>query len=137
MSQGCFWGPENYFNKKFKGAILKSAVGYTGGSAPSPKYNQVCSGATGHAEAIKLDFDPAKVTYPDLVNAQLTSTVGSLGAVNLLRQVSKWFLCLLVYQLIEHRPCHGTAVLALSDSQVWYGSVCCACQSGGVLLQDT
>ncbi|KAK9806429.1 hypothetical protein WJX73_006103 [Symbiochloris irregularis] len=64
---GCFWGPEHYFNKKFKGAIVKSAVGYTGGKASGPSYERVCSGSTGHAEAIQLDFDPSKATYPDLV----------------------------------------------------------------------
>ncbi|MCJ1426809.1 hypothetical protein MMC29_004712 [Sticta canariensis] len=53
---------------KFKGAIVKSAVGYTGGKAPAPSYQQVCTGSTGHAEAIQLDFDSSKATYPQLLD---------------------------------------------------------------------
>ena len=67
VPQGCFWGPEHYFNKKFQGSIVKSAVGYTGGKRPAPSYQQVCTGSTGHAEAIQLDFDSSKTSYPDLV----------------------------------------------------------------------
>ncbi|KAK9838160.1 hypothetical protein WJX81_005294 [Elliptochloris bilobata] len=67
FAAGCFWGVEHYINKKFKGAILKSAVGYTGGDAANPKYQAVCSGATGHAEAVRFEFDPSKAKYADLV----------------------------------------------------------------------
>lgn len=61
---------EHYFNKKFKGAIVKSAVGYTGGKASAPSYQAVCTGSTGHAEAIQLDFDSGKASYPELVSAE-------------------------------------------------------------------
>ena len=67
FAAGCFWGVEKYFKKEFGPALLSSKVGYTGGSSTSPNYQVVCSGATGHAEAIQLEFDPTKVSYSDLV----------------------------------------------------------------------
>lgn len=69
FAAGCFWGVEHYFNKQFKDAIVKSAVGYTGGKPEikEPSYQQVCTGSTEHAEAVQLEFDPSKTTYGDLV----------------------------------------------------------------------
>ncbi|KAI0036982.1 peptide methionine sulfoxide reductase [Vararia minispora EC-137] len=73
FASGCFWGTEHIFLKHYpikddKG-ILKTSVGYTGGKTEveNPSYGDVCSGATGHAEAVKIEFDPAKVTYAELV----------------------------------------------------------------------
>ncbi|CAL8464614.1 g4149 [Coccomyxa elongata] len=67
FAAGCFWGVEHYFNKHFKEGILKSEVGYTGGDTKDPNYRQVCSGTTGHAEAVRFEYDPSKVSYEDLV----------------------------------------------------------------------
>ncbi|KAJ2923327.1 hypothetical protein H1R20_g9236, partial [Candolleomyces eurysporus] len=73
FASGCFWGVEHIFLKHFPPAedkgILKTAVGYTGGkeSAASPGYQTVCSGTTDHAEAVRIEFDPTKVTYDELV----------------------------------------------------------------------
>jgi peptide methionine sulfoxide reductase msrA/msrB len=61
---GCFWGMEYYF-KKYKG-VLETTVGYTGGHTEKPSSRQVSSGKTGHAEAIEVVYDPAKVTYEEL-----------------------------------------------------------------------
>jgi len=65
FAAGCFWGVEVLF-RQIKG--VKSAnVGYTGGSYQNPTYQNVCSGKTGHAEAIQLEFDPSVVSYEDLL----------------------------------------------------------------------
>ncbi len=61
---GCFWGVEYHFNK-LKG-VLSAKSGYTGGRVDHPTYKQVCSGTTGHAEAIEVEFDPALVSYETL-----------------------------------------------------------------------
>ncbi|KAI0743069.1 peptide methionine sulfoxide reductase [Daedaleopsis nitida] len=73
FASGCFWGVEHIFLKHFPPAenkgILKTAVGYTGGKEDSqnPDYRTVCSGATNHAEAVRIEFDPSVVRYEELV----------------------------------------------------------------------
>lgn len=67
FAAGCFWGVEASF-REIEG-VVKTSVGYTGGTTPDPSYEQVCSGATGHAESVEVWFDPALVGYGDLLNA--------------------------------------------------------------------
>lgn len=62
---GCFWGVEELF-RQAKG-VKSTQVGYTGGSYQNPTYQDVCSGKTGHAEAIQIEFDPSLVSYEDLL----------------------------------------------------------------------
>jgi peptide-methionine (S)-S-oxide reductase len=62
---GCFWGAERRFWEV--DGVWTTAAGYTGGSTPNPTYEEVCSGATGHAEAVNVVFDPARVSYEQLL----------------------------------------------------------------------
>ena len=61
LALGCFWGPEKKFGQ-VKG-IVRTEVGYCGGSNPSTTYEEVCSGSTNHAEVVKLEFDPKIISY--------------------------------------------------------------------------
>jgi peptide-methionine (S)-S-oxide reductase len=62
---GCFWGAEEIFWQV--PGVWSTSVGYAGGSTPHPSYEEVCSGRTGHTEAVRVVYDPAKVSYADLV----------------------------------------------------------------------
>jgi peptide-methionine (S)-S-oxide reductase len=65
FGMGCFWGAERKFWEAE--GVHTTAVGYAGGDTPDPTYRQVCSGRTGHAEVVLVVFDPARVTYDDLL----------------------------------------------------------------------
>lgn len=67
LALGCFWGSEHYFKKRFGTKIAEVQVGYVGGTVASPNYRQVCSGSTGHAEAVTFKFDPNQVSYNELL----------------------------------------------------------------------
>jgi peptide-methionine (S)-S-oxide reductase len=67
FGMGCFWGAERKFWELGEG-IYVTAAGYAGGFTPNPTYEEVCSGATGHAEVVLVAFDPTKISYETLLN---------------------------------------------------------------------
>lgn len=66
LAGGCFWGMEDRFREV--PGVVATAVGFSGGHTVNPSYKQVCSNTTGHAETLLLEFDPAKITYAQILN---------------------------------------------------------------------
>ena len=65
FAMGCFWGAERKFWQK--DGVFSTAAGYAGGFTPNPTYEEVCSGLTGHAEVVRVVFDPKQVGYDELL----------------------------------------------------------------------
>jgi len=66
FAAGCFWDVEAMFRRRE--GVVATRVGYTGGLTPEPTYEQVSSGSTGHVEAIQVIFDPARISYGDILD---------------------------------------------------------------------
>jgi peptide-methionine (S)-S-oxide reductase len=67
FAMGCFWGAEKKFWETL--GVFSTQVGYAAGSTPNPTYREVCTGRTGHAEVVRVVFDPSRVSYSDLLQA--------------------------------------------------------------------
>ncbi len=81
---GCFWGAERKFWQT--PGVTTTAVGYAGGLTPNPSYEEVCSGLTGHAEVVRVVFDPRRISYPALLEVFWESHDPTQG----MRQGNDW-----------------------------------------------
>ena len=81
LALGCFWGPEKKFSQI--DGIIKTEVGYCGGNNPSTNYQEVCTGNTGHAEVVRLEYDPSIISYKKILetffNMHDPTTLNSQG----------------------------------------------------------
>ena len=66
FAAGCFWGIEEAF--RLVEGVTATTAGYSGGTVENPTYNEVCSGRTGHAEVVQVEYDSARVSYEELLS---------------------------------------------------------------------
>jgi peptide-methionine (S)-S-oxide reductase len=116
LAGGCFWCLEAVFNEV--PGIEKVVSGYTGGTTPNPSYSDVCSGATGHAEAVQLTFDPRRISFERILRIFFTihdpTTLNRQGA-----DVGTQYRSAIFYHREEQRAIAERVIDEFSASGVW------------------
>jgi len=116
LAGGCFWCLEAVF-KEVKG-IEKVVSGYSGGTTVNPSYNEVCSGTTGHAEAVQLTFDPKKISFREILaiffSVHDPTTLNRQGA-----DVGTQYRSAIFYHSGEQKIAALEAVKQLNASKAW------------------
>ena len=113
---GCFWCLEAAF-ESLKGVVGVES-GYAGGDVVDPTYEQVCSGATGHAEVVQVTFDPAVISYGELLDVFFTihdpTTLNRQGA-----DVGTQYRSLILYHTPEQKKVAGQVIAELDEAGAW------------------
>lgn len=120
MGGGCFWCVEPVF-RELRG--VRSVVsGYAGGTVPDPTYEQVCRGDTGHAEVVRIEFDPGELSYRDLLDVFLAvhdpTTPNRQGA-----DVGTQYRSVIFYHDAEQKRVAEEAISQLEAEGVWDASI--------------
>jgi peptide-methionine (S)-S-oxide reductase len=116
LGGGCFWCLDGIF-RDLKG-VEKVESGYSGGQAKNPSYRDVCSGTTGHAEVVQVTFDPAVISFRDLLGVFFTihdpTTLNRQGA-----DVGTQYRSVILYQSDEQRRIAEQVISELTDAKIW------------------
>ena len=116
LAGGCFWCLEAVF-EQVKG-VHKVVSGYTGGSLPDPSYELVCTGLTGHAEVVKINFDTDVVTFEDLLNIFFVihdpTTLNRQGA-----DVGTQYRSAIFFETLKQKETANAIISKLENSVVW------------------
>ncbi|WP_226661076.1 peptide-methionine (S)-S-oxide reductase MsrA [Microbulbifer aggregans] len=116
FGMGCFWGAERLFWEI--DGVYSTAVGYAGGITPNPNYREVCTGGTGHAEVVLVVFDPAKVSYGELLRRfweEHDPTQGMRQGNDLGTQYRSCIYCYGEEQVAEAKATEASFQQALAD----------------------
>lgn len=116
LAGGCFWCLEAVFSE-VRG-VERVISGYTGGHVPNPTYQQVCTGMTGHAEAVQITFDPQQISYKELLEIFFAihdpTTLNRQGA-----DIGTQYRSAIFYHSPEQREIAEEMITALERAQVW------------------
>jgi peptide-methionine (S)-S-oxide reductase len=120
LGGGCFWCLDAVFTR-FRG-VEEVLSGYSGGAAPNPTYEDVCTGATGHAEVVQLTFDRSVVSLRELLNVFFTlhdpTTKDRQG-----NDVGTQYRSIILYRDEAQKAVAETAIRDVEDSGIWDGKV--------------
>ena len=116
LGTGCFWCTEAVF-QQLEG-VEKVASGYSGGQVDSPTYKQVCTGNTGHAECLNIDYDPSKISFEDLMEVfwkvHDPTTLNRQGG-----DVGTQYRSVVFYRTAEQKVIVEKQIAALNNSGAW------------------
>lgn len=117
---GCFWCVDELF-RQLKG-VVRVESGYAGGQTHNPSYRDVCSGNTGHAEVVQVTFDPAVISYRDLLQVFFTihdpTTLNRQGA-----DVGTQYRSVVLYNTPEQRETAEQVIAEFTEARVWDRSI--------------
>jgi peptide-methionine (S)-S-oxide reductase len=120
LAGGCFWCLEAIF--KDVNGVIDAVPGYTGGTVANPSYEQVCNGKTGHAEAVQVTYDPAKITYREILEIFFTvhdpTTLNRQGA-----DIGTQYRSAIFYHNEEQKAVTKELIAGLTKACVWKGPI--------------